>query len=34
LIPGAGQIAGLGTAAGLLRCGAQLLEGAGKAIET
>ena len=34
LIPGAWQIAGLSTAAGLLRCGAQLLEGAGKAIET
>ena len=34
LIPGAGQIAGLGAAAGLLRRGTQLLEGAGKAIET
>ncbi|MNF81701.1 hypothetical protein D3C84_639860 [compost metagenome] len=34
LIPGAGHIAGLGTGARLLRGGAQLLEGAGEAIET
>ncbi len=33
LIPGARHIAGLGAGAGLLRCGAEFLEGTGEAIE-
>ena len=33
LIPGAGQIAGLGAGAGFLWCGAELFEGAGETVE-